>query len=79
MKTDECIPNPASRHTKREVIVMGYPKYSGLAELLKHDEEALRFFEGLPAEVRERIAPKGKRVDSMEKLRDFAEALAGEE
>ena len=42
---------------------MGYPKYSGLAELLKHDEEALRFFEGLPLEVRERIAPKGKQVD----------------
>ena len=79
MKTDECIPTPASRHTKREVIFMGYPKYSGLAELLKHDEEALRFFEGLPMEVRERIAPKGKAVNSLEKLKDFAEALAGEE
>ena len=55
---------------------MGYPKYSGLAELLKHDEEALRFFEGLPLEVRERIALKGKQVDSLEKLRDFAEALS---
>ena len=58
---------------------MGYPKYSGLADLLKHDEEALRFFEELPVEVRERIAPKGKRVDSMEKLRDFAEALSEDE
>ena len=57
---------------------MGYPKYSGLAELLKHDEEALRFFEELPMEVRERIAPKGKSVDSLEKLKDFAEALAEE-
>ena len=55
---------------------MGYPKYSGLAELLKHDEEALHFFEGLPMEVRERIAPKGKAVDSLEKLKDFAEALS---
>ena len=54
---------------------MGYPKYSGLAELLKHDEEALRFFEGLPMEVRDRIAPKGRSVDSLEKLKDFAEAL----
>ena len=57
---------------------MGYPKYSGLAELLKHDEEALRFFEGLPIEVRDRIAPKGKSVDSLEKLKDFAEALSGD-
>ena len=54
---------------------MGYPKYSGLAELLKHDEEALHFFEGLPMEVRDRIAPKGMSVDSLEKLKDFAEAL----
>jgi hypothetical protein len=54
---------------------MGYPKYSGLAELLKHDEEALHFFEGLPMEVRDRIAPKGRSVDSLEKLKDFAEAL----
>ena len=58
---------------------MGYPKYSGLAELLKHDEEALRFFEGLPREIRERIAPKGRHVDSFEKLRDFAEALSDRE
>ena len=58
---------------------MGFPKYSGLAELLRHEEEALRFFEGLPIELRERIAPKGKAIDSLEKLRDFAEALAGEE
>ena len=57
---------------------MGFPKYSGLAELLKHEEEALRFFEGLPIELRERIAPKGKRIDSLEKLKDFAEALSGE-
>ena len=54
---------------------MGYPKYSGLAELLKHDEEALHFFEGLPMEVRDRIAPKGRFVASLEKLKDFAEAL----
>lgn len=58
---------------------MSYPKYSGLAELLKHDSEALRFFEALPAEVRERIAPKGRRVDSLEKLKDFAEALSDEQ
>ena len=58
---------------------MGYPKYSGLAELLKHDEEALRFFEGLSLQVRERIAPKGKQVDSLEKLRNFAEALSEEQ
>ena len=57
---------------------MGFPKYSGLAELLKHEEEALRFFEGLPIELRERIAPKGKAIDSLEKLRDFAEALSGD-
>ena len=55
---------------------MGFPKYSGLAELLRHEEEALRFFEGLPIELRERIAPKGKAIDSLEKLRDFAEALS---
>ena len=57
---------------------MGFPKYSGLAEMLKHDAEALLFFEDLPIEVRERIAPKGKRIDSLEKLKDFAEALSEE-
>ena len=58
---------------------MGYPKYSGLAELLKHDEEALHFFEGLPMAVRDRIAPKSKAVDSLEKLKDFAEAFSDSE
>ncbi len=57
---------------------MGYPKYSGLAELLKHDPEALRYFEGLPIEVRDRIAPHGRRVDSFEALRQIAEAESDE-
>ncbi len=57
---------------------MGYPKYSGLAELLKHDEQALRYFEALPLEVRERIAPDGRRIDSFEALRNRAEAIASE-
>ena len=55
---------------------MGYPKYSGLAELLKHDEEALRLFKSLPIDVRERIAPKGARIDSLEALRHYADALS---
>ena len=55
---------------------MGYPKYSGLAELLKHDEAALRFFEALPLAVRDRLAPKGRRIDSFETLKHFAEALS---
>ena len=55
---------------------MSYPKYSGLAELLKHDGEALKYFEGLPLEVRERIAPDGRRIDSFETLRIYAEALS---
>lgn len=69
---------PASGHTAREVMNMGYPKYSGLAELLKHDEEALRYFESLPMAVRDRIAPDGKRIDSMETLQTYAEALSDE-
>ena len=55
---------------------MGYPKYSGLAELLKHDEAALRYFESLPLKVRERIAPDGRSIDSYEALRQRAEAVA---
>ena len=55
---------------------MGYPKYSGLAELLKHDEAALDFFKGLPVEVRDRIAPDGERIDSFETLRTYAEAVS---
>lgn len=55
---------------------MGYPKYSGLAELLKHDEDALHFFESLPMEVRDRIAPRGRKIDSMETLQHFADALS---
>ena len=57
---------------------MGYPKYSGLAELLKHDKEALRYFEALPLSVRERIAPSGKKIDSFEALRNYADALSHE-
>ena len=57
---------------------MGYPKYSGLAELLKHDDEALRFFESLPIEVRDRIAPDGRRIDSLETLRTWAQAVSAE-
>ena len=57
---------------------MGYPRYSGLAELLKHDEAALDFFKGLPQEVRDRIAPNGERIDSYETLRTWAEAASEE-
>ena len=55
---------------------MGYPKYSGLAELLKHDGQALSYFESLPLSVRERIAPDGRFIDSFEALRSRAEALS---
>ena len=55
---------------------MGYPKYSGLAELLKHDAAALRFFEALPVAVRERIAPSGEKIDSLETLKHYADALS---
>ena len=58
---------------------MGYPKYSGLAELLKHDEQALSYFEALPLDVRERIAPDGRRIDSFEALKNRAEALSSED
>ena len=57
---------------------MGYPKYSGLAELLKHDAQALKYFEALPLEVRERIAPDGRCIDSFEALRHRAEAISSE-
>ena len=58
---------------------MGYPKYSGLAELLKHDEQALRFYKSLPLEVRDRIAPHGRVIDSFEALKKRAEILSGED
>lgn len=58
---------------------MGYPKYSGLAELLKHDQAALDYFKGLPLKVRERIAPNGERIDSLETLRHYAEASSDAE
>ena len=58
---------------------MSYPKYSGLAELLKHDEEALHYFEGLPMEVRDRLAPHGRRIDSFETLRTLAETAVDEQ
>ena len=51
---------------------MGYPRYSGLAELLKGEERALRFFEALPLEVRNRIAPHGGKIDSFETLQTYA-------
>ena len=61
-----------------EVMNMSYPKYSGLAALLKHDDEALKLFESLPLATRDRIAPKGDKIDSLETLRHYADAL-GEE
>lgn len=57
---------------------MGYPRYSGLAELLKHDEQALRYFEQLPMAVRDRLAPHGRRIDSFETLRTLAETAREE-
>ena len=58
---------------------MGYPKYSGLSELLRHDGDALRYFEALPMAVRDRLAPKGRRIDSFEALRNYADALSDQE
>ena len=58
---------------------MGYPKYSGLAELLKGDEQALRYFESLPLEVRERIAPSGRYIDSFESLRNYVDIMSSDD
>ena len=58
---------------------MGYPKYSGLAELLKADAQALKFFEELPLEVREGIAPNGRYIDSFEALRNYADIVSGDD
>ncbi len=55
---------------------MGYPKYSGLAELLKHDQAALDYFKDLPLAVRDGIAPHGERIDSFETLKHYAEAVS---
>lgn len=52
-------------------------KFSGLAELLKHDADALHYFEKLPMDVRDRIAPHGQRIDSFETLRSFVEDIEG--
>ncbi len=69
---------PLAGHIASEVMNMSYPKYSGLAALLKHEEEALRLFESLPLEVRDRIAPKGDKIDSVETLRHYVDALSDE-
>lgn len=58
---------------------MGYPKYSGLAELLKHDRAALDFFKGLPMDTRDAIAPNGKHIDSFETLKHYAEAVSNKD
>lgn len=54
---------------------MNQQKYAGLAELLKHDEEALSFFKTLPMYVRDQIAPRGEHVNSLDSLRDYVDNI----
>lgn len=50
-------------------------KYSGIGELLKYDQDALHYFESLPMEVRDKIAPHGKHVNSFQELIGYVESI----
>lgn len=50
-------------------------RYSGIGELLKYDQDALHYFESLPLNIREKIAPLGAHVNSFQELIDRAESI----
>lgn len=50
-------------------------KYSGIGELLKYDRDALHYFESLPMDIREQIAPHGQHVNSFQELIGYVESI----
>ena len=55
---------------------MSKQKYTGIAELLKGEPEALEYFRNLPLHVRERVAPHGGEIDSFETLKGYVKMAA---
>ncbi len=45
--------------------------YTGIAELLKGEPEALEYFRNLPLHVRERVAPYGGEIHTFESLKGY--------
>lgn len=54
---------------------MSKQHYTGIAELLKGEPEALEYFKNLPLHVRERIAPHGGEIHSFEALKDYVKTI----
>lgn len=50
---------------------MSKHKYTGIAELLKGEPDALEYFRNLPLSVREHIAPHGGEIHSFEMLKAY--------
>ena len=50
-------------------------KYTGLDQLLQHEQEARSYFDALPDYVRSSIEERKQSVNSFESLRDYAENL----
>ena len=50
---------------------MSKQHYTGIAELLKGEPEALKYFESLPLHVRERVAPHGGEIHDFETLKEY--------
>ena len=51
--------------------------YTGIAELLKGEPEALEFFRNLPLHVRERVAPHGGEIHDFETLKRYVKEAEG--
>ena len=53
------------------------PYYTDLYVLFRHKPRAEAYFEGLPAQVRDKISAQYRLVDSMDRLRAFAARYQG--
>jgi len=57
---------------------MSKHNYTGIAELLKGEPEALEYFRNLPLHVRERVAPHGGEIHSFEMLKAYVKSAGGD-
>lgn len=52
-----------------------HKKYGDLSELINSNEDAKKYFNGLPDYVRQQIASRSSGVQTFESLQDYAENL----
>ena len=58
---------------------MSKHRYTGIAELLKGEPEALEYFRNLPLHVREKVAPHGGEIHTFDELKACVSRASGAE